>query len=112
MPPPTPVEVENAINAIEDEVVRAHKITGTGSILYTRDNSIREIALLAGVPDQPEMSLSREAMESLFSRFAALSMGRPASKDNLRVDASFSAALLILREFMHHLGFAFINVAR
>jgi hypothetical protein len=65
---------------------------------------------LASVPDQTEMLLSREAMESLFTRLAALSMGRPTAKDDLRVDASFSATLLILREVMFHLGFTFINV--
>ena len=108
--PPTPAEIENAINVVEDEVTRAHKMTGTGSILCTTDDSIREIAHLAGVPDQPEMRLNRDAMESLFTRLAALSTGRPAAKDNLRVDSSFSAALLILREFMFHLGFTFINI--
>ena len=56
------------------------------------------------------MLLSREAMESLFNRLAALSMGRPTAKDDLRVDASFSAMILILREIMFHLGFKFINV--
>ena len=108
--PPTPEEVENAINVVEDEIERAHKSTGQGSILCTTDNSVREISHLASVPDQPEMTLSREALELLFTRLAALSMGRPAVKDNLRVDASFSAALLILREVMFHLGFTSINV--
>jgi hypothetical protein len=37
-------------------------------------------------------------------------MGRPTAKDDLRVDASFSATILILREIMFHLGFKFINV--
>jgi exopolyphosphatase/pppGpp-phosphohydrolase len=108
--PPTPEEVENAINVVEDEVARAYKLTGKGSILCTTDTSIREIVHLASVPDQTEMLLSREAMESLFTRLAALSMGRPTAKDDLRVDASFSATLLILREVMFHLGFTFINV--
>ncbi len=107
--PPTPEEVENAINVVEDEVTRAHTMTGSASILCTTDESIREIARLAGLPDQPEILLSRDTMESLFTRLAALSMGRPAVKDNLRVDASFSATLLILREVMFHLGFTFIN---
>ena len=56
------------------------------------------------------MLLSREAMESLFTCLTALSMGRSTVKDDLRVDASFSATLLILREVMFHLGLTFINV--
>jgi exopolyphosphatase/pppGpp-phosphohydrolase len=108
--PPTPEEVENAINVVEDEVTRAYQMICKGSILCTTDNSIREIVHLTSVPDKTEMLLSREAMESLFTRLAALSMGRPTAKDDLRVNASFSATILVLREVMFHLGFKFINV--
>ena len=108
--PPTPEEVEHAINVVEDEMSRANRMTAAESLLYTADNSIREIAHLADVPDRPEIVLNRDAVETLFSRLATLSMGYPAAKDDLRADASFSATLLILREFMHHLGFTSINV--
>lgn len=108
--PPTPEEVENAINLVEDEVTRVAKVTGPGSTLHTADASIREIARLAGVSDQPVMTLSRDEMERFFSRFAAVSMGRPAAMEKIPVDPSSAARLLILREFMHHLGCESISV--
>jgi exopolyphosphatase/pppGpp-phosphohydrolase len=108
--PPTPDEVEYAINLVEDELEKAAAVLARGSALYTSDPVLRSIALLAGIPDQPSMILGRDAMERLFTRFAALSQGRPASTDVIPVDAEFSAALLIFREIMHHLGFTEITV--
>jgi exopolyphosphatase/pppGpp-phosphohydrolase len=53
--PPTPSEMETAIMVVEDEVTRARKLLTGHSRLFTRDVFIREIALIAGVSDQPEM---------------------------------------------------------
>jgi hypothetical protein len=39
------------------------------------------------------------------NRQVSVSQGRPASQESLPTDASFFAALLMLREFMHHLHF-------
>jgi exopolyphosphatase/pppGpp-phosphohydrolase len=108
--PPTPGELENTILAVEDEVVRAQTMNANGSRLFTMDVTIREIALLAGVPDRPELILSLEAMERTFERLAAVTLGRPASHEGIPNSAAFAATLLILREFMHHLKFSAISI--
>ena len=108
--PPTPGEVENAIMTVEDEVTRVRTLLAAGSRLFTTDAAIREIALLAGVPDQPEGVLALDAMERTFDRLAAVTLGRPASREGLPSSAAFAATLLILREFMHHLQFESITV--
>ncbi|MEO8119512.1 MAG: alpha/beta hydrolase-fold protein [Rhodoferax sp.] len=108
--PPTPLEMENAIMAIEDEVSRARTWIADDSVLYSTDPVVREIALMAGVTDQPELTLSIEAVEQTFERLAAVTLGRPASSDAIPADAAFAATLLILREFMHHLQFSSITV--
>lgn len=108
--PPTPGEWENAIQAIEDEVVRARAITTAHSTLMTTDMGLRDIALLAGVPAGPAMTLAVDDVERLFARFAAISLGRPAAQDELPDDANLVATLLILREFMHHLQFSSISI--
>jgi exopolyphosphatase/pppGpp-phosphohydrolase len=108
--PPTPDEVENAINVVEDELTKIFSRITKQSVLYTKDEQVKEIAILAGVKNHDEMILSRNDMESLFSRLAALSMGRSVKTDIIPVDSSFSAGLLILREIMHHLGYEFINI--
>lgn len=107
---PTPLELETAITTVEDEVTRARTILAPNSRLYSADALVRQIALLAGVPPAATLHLTLEAVEQTFNRLAALSLGRPATQDTLPPDAAFAAALLILREFMHHLQFTSITV--
>lgn len=108
--PPTPGEMENAIAAVENEVMRARAMPVGGSVLVTTDAAIREIALLSGIPAGAELTLSIDTMERTFERVAAVTLGRPASREGLPTDATFAAALLILREVMHHLRFSSITV--
>ncbi len=97
--PPTPLELENASAAVEDEIARVHTRIARGSRLYTRDAVVRAIALAAGVAPEPEMTLALEAVEQAFARLPVRAEGKERA-----------AALLVLRELMHHLGFAAIVV--
>ncbi len=108
--PPTPGEMENAIAAVEDEVTRARTMLVGRSLLFTSDAAIREIALVAGVPAGPVMTLSLDVMERTFGRLAAVALGRPALREGLPTDLAFAATLLILREVMHHLQFSSVTV--
>ncbi len=108
--PPSPAEVEEAINNVEDEVVQAANKLKERRLLCTTDESVRRIAVISGVPESDDMSLSRDRMEQLFGRLAALSMGRPVASDDIPVDREFAATLLILREVMHHLQFDSIKI--
>lgn len=108
--PPSPLELENAIMTVEDEVTRALPLIVAEAELVTSDAAIREIAQLSGVTARERMQLSLDAMERCFDRLAQRSLGRPISSDNLPTSTSFAASLLILREFMHHLQFETITV--
>ena len=108
--PPTPLEMENAIMAVEDVLMPLHKTLAAGETLTTADPAVREIALLAGVADGPEMVLGLDALERVFNALASVVMGSPASQANLPAGSDFAATVLILREFMHHLKFASITV--
>lgn len=108
--PPTPGEMENAIMAVEDAVIGSRPMIPGISALLTTDPAIREIALIAGAQDRPEVILGIDAMERTFERLAAITLGRPASQDTIPTTPTFAATLLILREFMHHLKFASITV--
>jgi len=107
---PTPLELENAIMTVEDEIARARTVIVDGSTLVTRDTALRDIALIAGLPDQPELTLSIELVEKTFDRLTAVSLGRPAAHEGLPGSAAFAATLLILREFMHHMKFASLTI--
>ena len=95
--------LENAIAAVEDELDRAHATLVKGAAVLTDDATIRDIGLAAGVPAAAEMTLSVEAVEQMFQRLAVRAPGLPASRE-------FAGKLLILRELMHHLGFASIII--
>ena len=110
--PPSPLEVENAIAVVEDEVTRAKAMIPPGSGLFTADAGARAIAIHSGVVDAASMRLSIDALERTFDRFAAVSLGRPAAHEGLAENAEFAATLLILREFMHHLQFAQITISQ
>ena len=110
--PPTPGEVEEAIQTVEDEVMTLSKLLPAGSALYTTDRAIRQIALQKDNSENtPGIVLSRPDMEQIFGRLAAIISGRPASSDTLPTDNEFSATLLILREVMFHLKFSEIKIA-
>jgi hypothetical protein len=111
--PPTPADVENAIQVVEDEVMPLHRLLISTSDLYTLDESVYEIAkLTAFTGSEQKIILSRPDMEQVFNRLAAIISGRPASQDILPTTNSFAATLLILREVMHHLGFMNITVLK
>ncbi len=104
--PPTPGELEEAINAIEDEVMRVHRQVPVGAQLLSRDPAVGALAVLAGAVEAAEMTVSVAAVERLFERLAAVALGRPAAQEGLPVDAAFFARALILRELLHHLQVA------
>ncbi|WP_145555132.1 hypothetical protein [Yersinia canariae] len=108
--PPTADEMENAIMAVEDEVIRISPAVNKTSQLITTDGDIAELAQLAGLPMQAEIRMSLESVERMFDRLAAVIMGRPAASEGIPENNDFAARLLILREFMHHLQFSSIIV--
>ena len=108
----TPLELENAIAAVEDEVHIAHRqlqgLLPPGHVWapWSADAALHDVATLAGVPPGPHRVLTLDAMERLFNRLAAVSEGRPAAQEGLPDDPAFAGTLLVLRELMHHLPFA------
>lgn len=107
--PPPPEEIEKAINIIEDELMLAVRVLRPDTELCSKDAFLKTVINLA-YTSATNNSLSRVAMEALFTRFAVISMGRSPQTDVIPVDASFSANMLILREIMHHLKFENIQV--
>ncbi len=107
---PTPLELENAIARVEDEVYLAHRQYAaqgnpSGMAWWSIDPHLVGLAELAGVPRGPAMLLTLEAMERLFQRLAAVSEGRPAASEGLPESVEFAATLLLLRELVHHMLF-------
>ena len=109
--PPTPVELENAIAVIEDAVMPLSKRLPRPSELVGSGRAIEAIAAAAGQAGHGNVRVALDEVERLFQQLAAVSEGRPAASGGVPSGADFAATLLILREFMHHLGFDSITIA-
>lgn len=94
--PPSPFELESAIAEVEDELARVRP--AGGAELQTRDDLVHDIAAAAGISPASEAAMTVEAVEQVFQRLAARRPDVPSGRN-------FAAALLILREVMHHLQF-------
>jgi exopolyphosphatase/pppGpp-phosphohydrolase len=108
--PPTPLAMEYAIQAVEDVVMPLRAVIPREAHLFSADTNLRDIALLAGVAPAASVCLTLDAIERLFNRLSAVVEGSPAEHQGVPESNGFAAALLILREFMHHLQFAQIEV--
>lgn len=104
--PPTALEIERAIEVVEDAVMPARARLPAALQLATADARLLALAGHAGVrvpaAGEPPAWLPSAAIEQLFNRLAALAEGRPAAQDALPADADSAATLVLVRELMHH----------
>jgi hypothetical protein len=106
--PPTPSEMERAIDLVEDALMASRLPQGDRGELLTSD------PLLRGLPGLREdgARLQRAAVESLFQALASASLGHLGTRGDIPAGAETAAALLVLRECMHHLGYEAVRVHR
>ncbi len=106
--PPTALAIEHAIQHVEDAVFPAHRHLPPASVLYSADAGMRALARAAGLPAAELMRLDLAALEGHFGRLAAVAQGSPAAHQGFAPDPDLAARIVILREFLHHAGFAAI----
>ncbi|MFM4845420.1 hypothetical protein ACEUDP_11920 [Aeromonas caviae] len=94
--PPTPLELEQAIMVVEDVLMPLAARIPPHSVVQL-SCPVPLAAILGG------QELSRESIERLFGQLVAMVEGDPLAAARLPQDRRFAAALLILREWMHHL---------
>lgn len=100
--PPTSQEIERAIDFAEDEIMRLGKAAVVAATLWITSPALQAWASVSG----PTMSI--ETIEQWFQRLASASLGQPAAMQGLPNGREAAASLLVLREFMHHRGYASI----
>ena len=108
--PPTPLDIEHAIEQVEDVVMPlAAKLVRTEQLQLRGSGAA---LILQGVGAAPDAALqwSLEEVEDLFNRIAMVSQGRPSGQDTLPTAQEFYAAMVILRECLHHLRFDEVTV--
>ena len=95
--PPTPLELEMAIEEIEPAIMALSLRLPANTVLALGGPEAARLNL-------PTAGQHRDEVEQLFQRLAAIALGRPAASEGLPADPHFFAAALLLRELMHHLG--------
>ena len=103
---PNALQLENAIAEVEDAIMPAarllpaqrHSLSGADPLLLQ--------VIHSATANPPATTVSRDAIETLFSALARQAE-RPGYADaQIPQTPEFAAALLVLRECMHHWGFA------
>lgn len=97
--------MEQAIDLVEDALAATGLRHLARGELLTDDPRVRPLLGLTA----DGARLEREDVEVLFQRLASTSLGLPSALAGLPSGRESAAALLILRECMHHLGYAAIR---
>ncbi|QWT47117.1 hypothetical protein [Azospira inquinata] len=103
--PPRPEEWEAAIMAVEDQLAPARPRVPSAGRLWCADPLIT--ALTALVAGDAAPALAREALEQCFQR---LCQARPGGSAGLPEGPEFAALVLVLRELLHHYGYAGVEL--
>ena len=110
--PPTPLALEQAIEVVEDVVMHLRAAIPRSTLFFSVDPALYDLAVVAGatLARDGSLGLTLDALEHCFNRLAYLAEGRPAAQDGLPTSGAFTAALLVLRECMHHLPFGHLTL--
>ena len=108
--PPTPLDMEHAIEQTEDVVMPlAAKLVRIDELLLRGSGAA---LILEGLGAEPDAALrwSLDEVEEIFNRIAMVSQGRPSGQEALPTAPEFYAAMVILRECLHHLRFGSVLI--
>jgi hypothetical protein len=108
--PPTAGELENAIAEIEDRLMPVLKALPAARRLSSDEALLHELA--AHMTPPATTTLDIDAVERLFNRLADVASGLPAARAGIPPERAFAAALLLVREVMHHGGFPALALVR
>ncbi len=104
--PPTERALEQAIASTEDALMPWIPALRQDSleVLECVDAALVPLPGVLGYPQQPIWELDIEEVERAFNQLAQVAAGMPAKSLGLPERADFVAALVVVRELMHHVG--------
>jgi len=103
--PPTPLDIEHAIEVTEDVLMPlAAKLARTEQLQLSGSGAAL-ILQAVGAASDAALHWSLDEVEDLFNRIAMVSQGRPIGHEALPTAPEFYAAMVIVRECLHHLRF-------
>lgn len=108
--PAEAIEIEAAIADIEDQLIPVIKDLPARRCLVTSEQIFWEIAKVAGLESEDRIKLKIDTVEAIFNRLVDVAYGTPASRLDVPENREFTAAVLFLRELMHHAGYKIIYI--
>lgn len=108
--PPLPLELEQAIEITEDVVMPLARVVAGGTDLVVQGPGATVLAQLMTTAEGPQSVYPLDRIEDRFNQLVEVSQGRPATLSDGPIHPSAFAAMLNLREFMHHLRFERVSI--
>lgn len=110
--PPGEVALEQAIQRVEDALMPAipalRQPGATG--LECADPVLAPLLAASGRAPGTAATLSIDDVEEVFNRLARVAAGVPAHSLGLPAHPGFAAALVVVRELLHHVGLAALRL--
>jgi hypothetical protein len=111
--PPTPSELEHAIEIIEDAVMPLARRIAAGSVLFVDAAELEVLWEPGAAADAPTTHrVSTDEVEARFTDLAAVAQGRPVASGGMPAGTDVAWTLLVVREAMHHWGFVEARIMR
>jgi len=108
--PATAYELEVTIADIEDSLMPIISKLPERRYLATSEPAISQIAMIAGFGTDEPVDLTMETVELLYNCLVDMAYGTPSARLGVPETREFAAAVLFLRELMHHAGFDVVHI--
>jgi hypothetical protein len=105
---PGAAALEAAIETVEDAVMPRQRGLPRGAVLVVAAPGVPLASVIGAVQPPVDGRWRLDAVEQAFGALAAVAQGRPAGA--WAIDGPAAAALLIVRELMHHAGLAALRI--
>ncbi|MCX7218854.1 MAG: hypothetical protein NTY70_07905 [Burkholderiales bacterium] len=109
---PRPAELEYAIELIEDAIMPLAARINPGSVLFVAGSALTPLWKEHSLATARTAPLSIGIIETAFLNLAAVAAGRPAASSGVPPGRAYAMQLLMLREAMHHWGFAQVSASK
>ena len=107
---PSPLELENAIQVVEDQIEGLHRHVPAGSRLMVGARALAPLQRVGAIRGVPNGAIGLADIEHEYQQLAARAMGAPSARGSGFDHPAGDALVLILRECLHHLGFDAVHL--
>lgn len=108
---PSPWAIEHAIQVVEDQIEGLHPRVPPGARLWVARGAVAPLRRDGAIQGVDHEAISLATVEQWYQALAARAVGAPSARGTGFDDPTGDALVLILREFMHHLGFDAVHLA-